>query len=505
MSRGSHRIELPDEAATRHLAEDLAAILRPGDLLLLSGEIGAGKSTLARALIRAMADDPALDVPSPTFTLVQAYALRVPIAHVDLYRLAEDAGIEELGLDEAVETGAALVEWPERSADRWPGEPLHIRLDDHGAGRVAVLEGGGDWDERLARTLALRAFLDKAGFPGAERRHLQGDASTRAYERIARDGEKAVLMNAPARQPGPKLPGGGTYDEVAHRATDVRPFIAMGNALLAVGLSAPAIRAADVGAGILLLEDLGTEGLLRDGEPDFERYAVAAEALAQIHSRPRPDHLTLPDGSTHVVPPFDAGAFAIEVDLLPRWYAPQVLGRDLSAAAEAEFAAIWRALFERFDRAEKSWLLRDYHSPNLLWLPHRQDAARVGILDHQDAMIGAAAYDLASLGQDVRVTIAPGFESALNARYVARRRELGAFDEAAFAEAYAISGAQRATKVLGGFARLATWGKPQYLRHIPRVRAYLQRNFAHAVLSELALWYDRHMPLDADEAPSGSL
>jgi hypothetical protein len=508
MSGATFRLALADEAATRRLGEDLAAILKPGDLVLLSGDLGAGKSTLARSLIRAVADDETLDVPSPTFTLVQSYPLRLTLSHFDLYRIQDAGEIEELGLDEALGLGAALVEWPERGGSMLPAGALRIRLDDEGEGRVATIEAPGDWPERIARTLSVRSFLDRSGWPGAARRHLQGDASTRAYERISRPetlgaGESAVLMNAPARAPGPPLPGGGTYDEVAHRATDVRPFIAMDEAIRAAGFSAPAIFAADMSDGLLLLEDLGSEGLLKDGEPDFDRYALAVEVLAEIHAMPRARHWKLPDGTDYRIPRFDVAAFAIEADLAPRWYAP-LLGVTLSSEVEAAFASIWQQLFQRLDRTEKSWLLRDYHSPNLLFLPHRHGTARIGILDHQDAMIGASAYDVASLGQDVRVTIAPGFESALKARYVARRHALGAFDEAEFAEAYAISGAQRTTKVLGGFARLAASGKPQYLRHIPRVWDYLRRNFQHPVLSDLALWYESYLPYDDKSAPSGS-
>jgi tRNA threonylcarbamoyl adenosine modification protein YjeE len=103
---------LADEAATARLGEDLGMALRPGDVLALKGDLGAGKSTLARALIRALADDAGLDVPSPTFTLVQSYDTRIPVHHFDLYRLSSAGEIDELGFDEALLQGAALVEWP---------------------------------------------------------------------------------------------------------------------------------------------------------------------------------------------------------------------------------------------------------------------------------------------------------------------------------------------------------------------------------------------------------
>src|SRR5665213_4202982 len=114
-------IDLPDEAATARLAEDLAVRLMPGDVVGLSGGLGAGKTTFARTLIRALADIPDLEVPSPTFTLAQTYAAgRLPVTHLDLYRLTSPAELEEIGFFEAIGEGAALVEWPEQGGDRMP-------------------------------------------------------------------------------------------------------------------------------------------------------------------------------------------------------------------------------------------------------------------------------------------------------------------------------------------------------------------------------------------------
>jgi tRNA threonylcarbamoyl adenosine modification protein YjeE len=143
-------IDLPDEAATTALAAALAPLLRPGDTVTLSGLIGAGKTTFARALIRTLAGDEALEVPSPTFTLVQPYGeTRIPVAHFDLYRLAAGAELDELGFDDAVAGGIALVEWPERAAGRFR-DALAVALEPIGNGRRAVLSGDPAWLQRLA-------------------------------------------------------------------------------------------------------------------------------------------------------------------------------------------------------------------------------------------------------------------------------------------------------------------------------------------------------------------
>ena len=143
-------IDLPDESATARLGAALARRLRRGDAILLSGDLGAGKTSLARAILRAAAKDPALEVPSPTFTLVQAYELPgLTISHFDLYRVTDPAELREIGFDDATLTGAILVEWPERAAAAMPRDAPTIRLSLAGAGRRAELSGPPKWQERL--------------------------------------------------------------------------------------------------------------------------------------------------------------------------------------------------------------------------------------------------------------------------------------------------------------------------------------------------------------------
>jgi len=143
---------LPDADATTRLGAAIAPLLAPGETVLLYGPLGMGKSTLARGLIRALTS-PDEDVPSPTFTLVQFYESDPPVAHFDLYRLTRPEEAAEIGLDEALDEGCAIIEWPERLGEDpgpWLGpDRLTVILAEDGDGRRASVSGAGAWAEKL--------------------------------------------------------------------------------------------------------------------------------------------------------------------------------------------------------------------------------------------------------------------------------------------------------------------------------------------------------------------
>jgi aminoglycoside/choline kinase family phosphotransferase len=159
------------------------------------------------------------------------------------------------------------------------------------------------------------------------------------------------------------------------------------------------------------------------------------------------------------------------------------------------FEAIWKKLIAVSKPVQPVWMLRDFHSVNLIWMPERKGLQRVGIIDTQDAVMGHAAYDAVSLIQDARHDVAVELQEELYGRYLALRAATGGFDAASFARDYAISGAQRASRLLGTFTRLGERdGKHQYLRHRPRVARYLMQNLRHPALAELADWYRAYLP-----------
>jgi aminoglycoside/choline kinase family phosphotransferase len=248
-------------------------------------------------------------------------------------------------------------------------------------------------------------------------------------------------------------------------------------------------------AGLLILEDLGGRTLAEADMPVLERYAEATRLLAKLHGMALPDVLPIGDGRDHVLPAYDLEAMLIEVELLLDWYLPHVVGKAVSGSVRAEFVNLWGEAVGALADGPRTWVLRDYHSPNLHWLPERGGMRRVGLIDFQDAALGPPAYDVVSLLQDARLTVPVELELRLLKLYAAARAGDPGFDRGEFTRSYALMGAQRATKVLGIFARLDRRdGKPVYLQHLPRVEAYLKRNLAHPVLARLKAWYEAQVP-----------
>jgi len=469
-------VALPGEQATQRLAIDIANSLERGDLVTLSGDLGAGKTTFARTLIRYLAGDERVEVPSPTFTLMQIYDLpQFPLVHADLYRLSGSGDLAELGFDDLPDGAVLLIEWPDRAAGLLPPDRLDVALTLAPKLKLefrhARVTGYGSFGPRVDRMASARQFISESGYGEALRVRMQGDASTRSYERLILGDKHVILMNMPRRPDGPPMRSAKPYGAVAHHA--------------------------DLDHGLLILEDLGEERVVSGDPPApiHEHYETAVDMLLALHEQRLPDTLPVAPHVEYRIPSYDMNAFLIEAELLVDWFLPR-LDAAIPDTERGSFRALWRELLRPAIEAPPTWVLRDFHSPNLLWLPQRRETARLGILDFQDALIGPAAYDLASLLQDARVDVSEQAELALLGRYVrGRSRTDPNFDAAQFIRLYVTLAAQRASKILGIFARLDMRdGKPQYLRHLPRVWGYLQRSLGHPALESLNAWYIAHVP-----------
>ena len=409
---------LANETATAHLMADLALLVGPGDVITLSGDLGAGKTAAARAMIRYLANDPALEVPSPTFTLAQSYDLPFPIVHADLYRINDSSELEEIGLSPLPEGTLALIEWPERAPDALPEDRIDIAFSHRPAlgstARAAEITGYGKAAAQVTRLEGLRKFLSDAGFLDAARERMPGDASTRSYARLIRDDGTSILMNSPRRPDGPAIYDGKSYSAAVHLAEDVKPFVAIDNGLRAHGFSAPAIRHADLDSGFLITEDFGSAGVI-EGDPPrpiVECYEAATDMLAELHRKALPETAPLEPQGSYQIPVYDIDAWLVEISLMLEWYLPD-RGAEVSQQRRDEFVTMWRTLLEKPAAAPRTWVMRDFHSPNIIWLGERTGILRVGIIDFQDAVLGPAAYDLVSLLQDARLDVPEQLELTL--------------------------------------------------------------------------------------------
>jgi aminoglycoside/choline kinase family phosphotransferase len=356
------------------------------------------------------------------------------------------------------------------------------------------------------REAAKAAFLTAHGFGEAHRAPLSGDASTRAYERLtAIDGQSYIFMDQPPNLETAPCPPQATPAErialgfnAAYRlaAGRVDAFVAVAGWLRAQGLSAPTVIAADPAAGLAVLEDLGDDlyaPLIADGANEALLYNAAVDALLTLHQA-RPPSVLSADGSTWPLLTYDDLALKTAQDLFVEWL-PKLRPVVLDAAALAAWDAAWAPIRARGEGGATVFCHRDYHAENLIWLPARDGAARVGLLDFQDAVVAHPAWDLSMLLHDARRDVSPERETACLDRYLGTRLDL---DRTAFLADFHALGALNIARILGIFARLVTRdGKPRYAVFMPRLWAYLERCLADPSLVELKAWFDTHVPVEA--------
>jgi hypothetical protein len=321
------------------------------------------------------------------------------------------------------------------------------------------------------RTAARAQWLAAIGWGDAVVAPLPGDASFRRYFRLTDRRGPAMLMDAPP-QVEPRTP----------------TFVAIAERLGAAGLSAPAVLAADLAQGFLLLEDLGDTTFTRAlaaGADEASLYHAAIAVLIHLHTQP-------PGPFIRGLPRYDAAAYRDELKLFTDWYVPAATG--LTVDGEALVAA-WHTAAAVLDRAPTHLVLRDYHVDNLMVLD-RASVAGTGLLDFQDALAGPSLYDLVSLVDDARRDV----PADLAARLLATYRDALALPAEWFDAAVAVMSVQRLIKIIGIFTRLDRRdGKPHYRAHLPRLWRVTEHRLSHPALSAVSAEVDRLVPSSARE------
>jgi aminoglycoside/choline kinase family phosphotransferase len=352
------------------------------------------------------------------------------------------------------------------------------------------------------------AFLAGAGLSEARREPLSGDASTRSYERLhLPSGATLIFMDQPpAAETQPCPPGASPeerralgYNALARLAAGrVEAFVACAGYLRGRGLSAPTIVAADAPAGLAVMEDLGDDLYAREIEADAGReaplYDAAIDALVRLHEEPPPQQLAV-DGVSWPLLTYDALALETAEQTFVEWLPKLKPNVTFDTAAVAEWNEIWGPIRERGEAGASVFCHRDYHAENLIWLPKREGAARVGMVDFQDALRAHPAWDLSMLLHDARRTVSPEREKACLDRYFAARPQV---DREQFMADFGALGALNICRILGIFSRLvARDGKPRYAAFMPRLWTYLDACVTQPGLEPLRGWLARHAPAEA--------
>lgn len=308
----------------------------------------------------------------------------------------------------------------------------------------------------------LKEFLAKNDWKIDNATRLDGDASFRVYYRLTKDNTTAILMDA------------------RNSEENIEDFIIVSDMLRNANINSPKIYSKDIENKLLIIEDFGSgrlQELLADPE-NKEKQAMhlrAVDALSELQK--------INIGGSHLQP-MTTNNLVKEALLLLDWYIPILQGQEIRENQRKKFIEICKDLITKIPDLGQTIVLRDYHSPNLMWLKNKE----IGVLDFQDAVMGSPAYDVVSLVQDARVMISANTQQIMVNRYLTNFPNI---DRKKFLSAFHIFGALRNCKILGVFTRKAERdGNSSYLKYIPNVLKYLESNLAHPLVLPLQAWFE---------------
>lgn len=318
----------------------------------------------------------------------------------------------------------------------------------------------------MSREELLTVFLKNAGWHDAKKNLLAHDASFRWYDRLERENETCVLMNAPIPQENPAQ------------------FVFVDEILEGIQIKVPHIFHKDLENGFLLLEDFGDDTftrLIAKGHNEKELYTKAINSLIDIQKKIR---------KNPGLKEYDLDLILFEASLLPLWYVKYVVGKELSEKAMNDFRAIWTKIYDLINQVPKTLVLLDYHVDNLMITKDQQ----CGLLDFQDARYGPVTYDLVSLLEDARRPVSEEIQTEMLSLYFSK---LPGFNTEAFKLSYPLMAVQRHSKVIGIFVRLFVRDhKERYLKHIPFVWSLLEKHLNNPLLADYKMWLDTYVPQD---------
>ncbi len=318
-----------------------------------------------------------------------------------------------------------------------------------------------------------RDFLSRAGWEGSAEARVGEDWSQRNFFRLSKGGRTAILMQSVPDDDPRVTPG--------HKLGD---YVKISTFLRGLDLSAPEVLAHDLPRGLLLVEDFGDLSLhdlfVRNDRNLKDYYLYATDVLVKLYQESWGNAFGLPEyNDTHI----HKGRTRVI-----SWYAPAILGRKSSAALEDEYLAVWDEIEKSLPRPKQIFQHGDYHPHNLMILDSRMEARKIGLIDFQGAMWGAAAYDLVNLLEDARRIVPDDIKAACRARYV---EKLSAEERESFNAWYPVLAAQFHCRVIGQAIRLSVLaGKTRLMEYIPVLQQHLKQDLKAPELAPLARFFE---------------
>ena len=468
------------------LTKELTPLLSEGGVMTLNGQIGAGKTTLAKLVIHDLTQTPLEDIVSPTFNLYHTYNRdNLEIAHYDFYRIESEIELPEIDLNDSFTDKICIIEWAEKFQDLLPKDRIEISIKCIENERLYRINPLGKFGDIVNNRAKIENFLSDLDINFTELQRLPGDASKRRYYRIMSSDNTMILMDA-TQESDIKSKTGLT--------NGIDDFIKIQEYLDSIDVRVPNLIARNKIDNIILEEDLGeysyTDVLTKQNYQEL--YNPAIKTLIHISNINHPKNIST-NSNPHYLKEFDLDIYLNEAEIFIDYYWPFVHGKQCNADKKQEFRDIMEEVYSNLSN-DKTLMLRDFHSPNLLFLENENGFRKCAVIDFQDALFGHPLYDLVSLTNDARITIDEYQEKYLIELF---RKDFPfsnfQFDSLSFMQQYHILGVQRSIKILGIFARLAILETNQnYLVHMPRVICYIKRIMQSGKIQRLANWLNQN-------------
>ncbi len=513
-----------DKNALTSLISQLACYIYAGDNVFVIGDSHVGKTFFIHELISHLCDEPAtLSYTSTAKTGAVKYNL-ADNGCVNYYDFSNISDSHDIRYEQLTSNDydINLFECADPICDGTVIPHISVSIVARKGEMCTIsIEASAQYASRMKRFCYFIEFLQLHNIDDAICKNVAGDATARKYYRIIPNSKQIsqtglknkplannlIVMSDETHLPSDYGTNPDSYIDLSK--TTITSFCAIAKKLHNAGVTVPKIHAADITNMFLLLEDFGSNRFGADffAQSDVESgYQSAMDMLLHLAElsyekdidmefTTKNPRLTSTHSYTHQINRYSLDNYAEDLTVLLDWYYPEIHKHEASIFLRETFTDIWKPHLEALIKDKIVLSLRDFHSPNMFWLPEKKGIERIGVIDFQDAYYGHMAYDLVSLLMDARFDLPKEYHDKWLYDYVKKAaRCIDNFNEEEFLLNYWRIGAQRNSRILGVFIRLLRRdNKDGYIKNIPRVWRYLMYCLSHPGLHDLKQWYELHL------------